>query len=130
MKRALITGIAGQDGSYLTEHLLELGYEVHGLVRREAESARWLRPVLSRIDLLYGDMRDAMSLEVAFQKAWPDEVYNLAGQVFVPTSWESGPETFDMNVGGLARLLRIIERQKPDARLYQASSSEMFGNVD
>ena len=130
MKTALITGISGQDGSYPAEYLLGLGYEVYGLVRRELRTMRWLDPLSDRIELLYGDMRDEASLSVGFQKAWPDEVYNLAGQVFVPTSWEMPAETFDINVGGLARLLRIVERQKPDTRLYQASSSEMFGNVD
>lgn len=128
MKKALITGISGQDGSYLTEYLLELGYEVWGLLRREPASLRWLQPYLDRIELLYGDMRDAESLGVAFRKAWPDEVYNLAGQTFVPTSWEFPAETFDINVGGLARLLKIIEETKPDTRIYQASSSEMVGN--
>src|SRR5437879_13377093 len=88
MKRALITGISGQDGSYLAEYLLQLGYEVYGLVRREPQSMRWLEPIRDQIELLYGDMRDATSLEVAFRKAWPDEVYNLAGQVFVPTRSE------------------------------------------
>ncbi|PYU10716.1 MAG: GDP-mannose 4,6-dehydratase [Acidobacteria bacterium] len=130
MKRALITGISGQDGSYLAEYLLQLGYEVYGLVRREPQSMRWLEPIRDQIELLYGDMRDATSLEVAFRKAWPDEVYNLAGQVFVPTSWECPSETFDINVGGLARLLKIIAEQKPETRIYQASSSEMFGNAD
>lgn len=130
MKRALITGISGQDGSYLAEYLVNLGYQVYGLIRREPNSLRWLQPILERIELVYGDMRDPASLEVAFQKAWPDEVYNLAGQVFVPTSWEIPEETFDINVGGLTRLLRIIESRKPDTRVYQASSSEMFGNFD
>jgi GDPmannose 4,6-dehydratase len=130
MKSALITGASGQDGSYLAEHLLELGYQVWGLVRRDPGSVRWLQPVLPRIEIVYGDLRDAESLAVAFQKAWPDEVYNLAGQVFVPTSWEVPAETFDINVGGLARLLQIVERTKRDARVYQASSSEMIGNWD
>jgi GDPmannose 4,6-dehydratase len=130
MKKALITGITGQDGSYLAEHLLGLGYEVFGLIRRELRSVRWLGPILGQVELVYGDMRDATSLEVAFRKAWPDEVYNLAGQVFVPTSWELPEETFDINVGGLLRLLRIVERSKPNTRVYQASSSEMFGNYD
>src|ERR1700730_6274420 len=130
MKRALITGISGQDGSYLAEYLLELGYEVFGLVRREPRSVRWLEPIRDSVELVYGDLRDATSLEVAFRKAWPDEVYNLAGQVFVPTSWECPAETFDINVGGLVRLLQIVTRQKPDTRVYQASSSEMYGNVD
>ncbi len=130
MKKALITGISGQDGSYLAEHLLELGYQVYGLVRREAHTMRWLEPIGRRLELIYGDLRDAVSLEVAFRKAWPDEVYNLAGQVFVPTSWELPSDTFDINVGGLARMLQIVEREKPDTRVYQASSSEMFGNAD
>jgi GDPmannose 4,6-dehydratase len=130
MKRALITGISGQDGSYLAEYLLSLGYTVFGLGRREPESLRWLVPILDRVELISGDLRDGASLEVAFQKAWPDEIYNLAGQVFVPTSWEIPDETFDINVGGLSRLLRLIEQRKPETRLYQASSSEMFGNVD
>jgi len=130
MKKALITGISGQDGSYLAEYLLELGYRVYGLVRRESGSMRWLTPIQDKIEVLYADMRDAASLEVAFTKASPDEVYNLAGQVFVPTSWQIPAETFDINVGGLARLLNIIERHKSSARIYQASSSEMYGNLD
>lgn len=129
MKTALITGISGQDGSYLAEHLLGLGYQVYGLVRREPGAMRWLVPIADQIELLSGDLRDAASLEVAFQKAWPDEVYNLAGQVFIPLSWELPDETFDINVGGLLRLLKTVERRKPDTRVYQASSSEMFGNV-
>jgi len=130
MKKALITGISGQDGSYLAEYLLGLGYSVYGLVRRESGTMRWLNGVKDRIELLYGDMRDTVSLEVAFAKATPDEVYNLAGQVFVPTSWHLPAETFDINVGGLARVLNIVERLKPDTRVYQASSSEMYGNLD
>ncbi len=130
MKQALITGICGQDGSYLAEYLLGLGYQVFGLVRREPQTIRWLHGICDRLELVYGDLRDAVSLEVAFRKAWPDEIYNLAGQVFVPTSWECPAETFDTNVGGLARLLQIVDRQKPDTKVYQASSSEMFGNVD
>ena len=130
MKKALITGISGQDGSYLAEYLLELGYKVYGLVRRETGTMRWLHHVQDQIEVLYGDSRDAVSLEVAFAKAHPDEVYNLAGQVFVPTSWQLPAETFDINVGGLARLLNIAERLKPDTRVYQASSSEMYGNLN
>jgi len=129
MKRALITGISGQDGSYLAEYLLDLDYQVYGLVRREPATMRWLEPIRGGVELLYGDMRDTESLQVAFRKAWPDEVYNLAAQVFVPTSWECPAETFDINVGGLCRLLTIVEREKPDTRVYQASSSEMFGNT-
>jgi GDPmannose 4,6-dehydratase len=130
MKRALITGISGQDGSYLAEYLLQLDYQVFGIVRREPGTMRWLEGIRDRVELLYGDLRDTHSLEVAFYKAWPDELYNLAGQVFVPTSWECPAETFDINVGGLARLLSIVESRKSDTRVYQASSSEMYGNVD
>jgi GDPmannose 4,6-dehydratase len=128
VKHALITGISGQDGSYLAEYLLQLGYQVFGIVRREPRTMRWLEGIRDRIELLYGDLRDTQSLEVAFQKSWPDELYNLAGQVFVPTSWECPAETFDANVGGLSRLLSIVERRKSDTRIYQASSSEMYGN--
>jgi GDPmannose 4,6-dehydratase len=130
MKRALITGISGQDGSYLAEYLLQLDYQVFGIVRREPGTMRWLEGIRERVELLYGDLRDTQSLEVAFHKAWPDELYNLAGQVFVPTSWECPAETFDINTGGLARLLLIVERRKSDTRVYQASTSEMYGNVD
>jgi GDPmannose 4,6-dehydratase len=130
MKKAIITGISGQDGSYLAEYLLELGYKVYGLVRRESGTMRWLSHVQDQVEILYGDMRDTVSLEVAFVKADPDEVYNLAGQVFVPTSWQLPAETFDINVGGLARILNIVERLKPDTRVYQASSSEMYGNLN
>jgi GDPmannose 4,6-dehydratase len=128
MKRVLITGISGQDGSFLAEYLLSLNYEVYGLVRRNPDSLRWIEPMRADVELMYGDMRDSESLVAAFQRAWPDEVYNLAGQVFVPTSWLCPAETFDMNVGGLARLLQIVEGQKRDTRVYQASSSEMYGN--
>ena len=130
MKKAIITGISGQDGSYLAEYLLELGYKVYGLVRRESGTMRWLTHVQDQIEVLYGDARDAVSLEVAIAKADPDEIYNLAGQVFVPTSWQLPAETFDINVGGLARMLNIVERLKPDTRVYQASSSEMYGNLN
>ena len=114
----------------MAEYLLGLGYEVWGLIRREPATLRWLEPIVHRVEFVYGDMRDAESLAVAFQKAWPDELYNLAGQVFVPTSWECPAETMDINAGGLARLLQIVEHQKPDTRVYQASTSEMFGNTD
>ena len=104
MKSALITGISGQDGSYLAEYLLELGYQVWGMVRREPASTRWLQPS-SRESRSFTEICAMPNRSaVAFQKAWPDEVYNLAGQVFVPTSWEVPAETFDINVGGLVRL--------------------------
>lgn len=130
MKTALITGICGQDGSYLAEHLLSLGYRVYGLMRKPPFASVNIRSLLSSRDINfeYGDMLDALALETVFRKANPDEVYNLAAQVFVPTSWTSPVETFDVNVGGLARLLKIVEQVKPDTRVYQASSSEMYGN--
>jgi GDPmannose 4,6-dehydratase len=130
MKKALITGVAGQDGSYLAEYLLSLGYQVFGLARRESGDLPRLRAIRGRIEVLYGDMRDEASLNAAFQQASPDEVYNLAGQAFVPASWEVPAETFEVNVGGLARLLKIIEKHKPFTRIFQASSSGMFGNAD
>lgn len=134
MKTALITGVAGQDGTYLTEHLLSLGYKVFGLIRKGPQqnvyTYKWLIHQLwkDRVEFLYGDMRDEMSLRAAIRKSWPDEIYNLAGQVFVPVSWEFPEETFNVNTGGLARILKIVEQVKKDARVYQASSSEMYGN--
>ena len=126
MKKALITGISGQDGSYLAEYLLELGYSVYGMVRRETATMRWLSPIQDKIEILYADMRDTASLEVAFAKASPDEVYNLAGQVFVPTSWQIPAETFDINVGGLARLAE--HHRAPEAG-YAHLSGLQFGDV-
>jgi len=128
MKRALITGIAGQDGSYLAEYLLTKGYKVFGLVRSELTAAQNLKNVMDKIQLLYGDLTDQLSLLAAIKKSEPDELYNLAGQPFVPNSWLSPQETINVNVGGLARLLDIVERTDRRIRVYQASSSEMFGN--
>jgi GDPmannose 4,6-dehydratase len=134
MKRALITGVLGQDGTYLAEHLLGLGYRVYGLCRRSPDTSSWVRNWLYKqgnhqgLEFVYGDMRDEMSVRNAFQKAWPDEVYNFAGQVFVPVSWQDPETTFDVNVGGLLRILKCAEGMKKDTRIYQASSSEMYGN--
>lgn len=130
MKKALITGVAGQDGSYLAEYLLSLGYQVSGLIRTNPTYSRNLRNCCKQVNFLYGDMRDATSIETAIRKSDPDEIYNLAGQVFVPTSWSRPEETFDVNTGGLARILSAVERIKPSCRVYQASTSEMFGNVN
>lgn len=124
MKKALITGCQGQDGSYLASYLLRKGYEVHG-ISRGFNYENYVFSMTAHI----GDMRDETALENIFRKVMPDEVYNLAGQVFVPTSWSKVAETFDVNVGGLARLLKIAEQLKPDTRIYQASSSEMYGNI-
>lgn len=136
MKTALITGATGQDGSYLTEYLLLLGYKVFCGVRRSPvstqglERSSWTREVLGNgnCEFLYIDMRDTLSIRLAIKRAWPDEIYNLAGQTFVPISWEDPAGTFDVNVGGLARILEVVDQVKRDARVYQASSSEMFGN--
>ena len=125
MKRALITGVCGQDGRYLSEFLIGKGYRVFGLARRIEGTKEWLAPVPQ---LLYGDLRDELSIRTAISKSWPDEIYNLAGQTFVPTSWEAPAETMDVNTGGLLRILKIVAEVKPDTRVYQASSSEMFGN--
>lgn len=126
MKKALITGALGQDGSYLAELLLSKGYEVHGTARGiiGLEQCYYVAGVIYHV----ADLRDEVSLETCFRKVWPDEVYNLAAQVFVPTSWSIPAETFDINVGGLARILKIVDTFKPNTKVYQASSSEMFGN--
>lgn len=128
MKTALITGVGGQDGTFLAEHLLNLGYRVYGIIRKSPKINFYLRNLSDKVEFLYGDMRDELSLRTALVKSWPDEVYNLAGQVFVPTSWQVPEMTFDVNVGGLTRLLKILEIEKKDTRVYQASSSEMYGN--
>jgi len=129
-KRALITGITGQDGSYLAEFLLEQGYEVAGMVRRSSV-ARYerLAAIQDRITLLQGDLLDPVSL-VDVLKTWrPQEVYNLAAQSFVPTSWNQPTLTGEFNALGVTRLLDAIRMVDPEMRFYQASSSEMFGKV-
>ena len=127
MKKAFITGALGQDGSYLAEYLLSLGYEVWGTVRRlpYVGDAHWVKDVIYE----YADLRDLMSLTTALVKCRPDEVYNLGGQVFVPTSWQFPAETLDVNTGGLVRIMRALESIDCKAKVYQASSSEMYGNV-
>jgi GDPmannose 4,6-dehydratase len=130
MTTALVTGITGQDGSYLAEYLVGQGYKVYGLVRCDPGPTSWLCPISDRIELVRGDLRDEASLDAVFQRAWPDEVYNLAGQSSVPASWEVPDQTFDINVGGLARLLNIVARHRPDTRVYQASSADVFGNAE
>jgi GDPmannose 4,6-dehydratase len=129
MKKALITGVLGQDGSYLAEYLLSLGYEVWGTVRRDLAYNRITSNWIDGVIYEYGDLRDQMSLTTVMVKCVPDEVYNLGGQVFVPTSWRFPAETFDINTGGLVRIMRALEDTQCKARVYQASSSEMFGNV-
>jgi GDPmannose 4,6-dehydratase len=128
MKRALITGIGGQDGSYLAEYLLTQSYQVFGIVRSELAAAQNLRNLTGKVHLLYGDLTDQLSLLAAIKKAEPDEIYNLAAQPFVPNSWLSPYDTLNVNTGGLARILDIVERTDHRIKIYQASSSEMFGN--
>lgn len=134
MKKALITGALGQDGSYLTDYLVKLGYQVYGLIRKSPYASRWAMDRMAnegwtnQVSYIYGDMRDTVSLRNAIEKSWPDEIYNLAGQVFVPLSWDEPDATFDVNTGGLVRLLKIVEQTKRDTKVYQASTSEMFGS--
>jgi GDPmannose 4,6-dehydratase len=131
MKKALITGLTGQDGSYLAELLLKKGYKVSGLVRRSS-SDRFNRIAHIRedIQLLVGDLLDPASLMDAIHIAQPDEIYNLASQSYAPLSWDQPYLTTEYNAIGVCRLLEAIRRCKPDARFYQASSSEIFGEPD
>lgn len=130
MKKALITGITGQDGSYLAELLLEKGYRVYGMVRRSSvENYERIEHIQEKIHFLQGDLTDQSSLDRAIREAMPDEVYNLAAQSFVPTSWNQPVLTADVTGLGATRILESIRNNKPDARFYQASSSEMFGKV-
>ena len=129
-KSALITGITGQDGSYLAELLLEKGYRVFGLVPRYAtDPFENIAHILDRIDILTGDLTDSASLLRAVQTAQPTEVYNLGAQTFVQASWDLPEQTGDVTGVGVVRLLEALRSVKPDARFYQASSSEMFGKV-
>lgn len=129
-KRALITGITGQDGSYLAEFLLEKGYEVFGLVRRSSTTNfERLQHIQDRVHTVPGDLLDQNSLLEAVRFVQPDEVYNLAAQSFVPTSWNQPVLTGEFTALGVTRLLEAVRVMKPDARFYQASSSEMFGKA-
>ena len=130
MKSALITGITGQDGSYLADFLLEKGYKVYGLVRRKSKldynSAEHLK---DKVTFINGDLTDLASLVKAMQISNADEVYNLAAQSFVATSWESPISTAEIDALGVTNMLEAIRTVKPEARFYQASTSEMFGLV-
>jgi GDPmannose 4,6-dehydratase len=129
-KRSLITGITGQDGSYLAELLLDKGYEVFGLVRRSATpSTERIEHILDKIHLLVGEMTDQTSLLDAMEASQADEVYNLAAQSFVGDSWTVPISTGDVDGLGVTRLLEAIRRVKPTARFYQAATSEMYGKV-
>jgi GDPmannose 4,6-dehydratase len=129
-KRALITGITGQDGSYLAEFLLAQGYEVYGLVRRTSTlTFERIRHIQDQITLISGDLLDQTSLTSTLNEIKPDEVYNLAAQSFVQTSWNQPVFTGDVTGLGVTRLLDAIRAINPEIRFYQASSSEMFGKV-
>jgi GDPmannose 4,6-dehydratase len=129
-KRAFITGITGQDGSYLAEFLLEQGYEVIGMVRRTSmPNLGRISPIMDRITLVNGDLLDQVSLLNILQQHKPDEVYNLAAQSFVPTSWDQPVLTAEFTAVGVTRILDAMRMAVPGARFYQASSSEMFGKV-
>jgi GDPmannose 4,6-dehydratase len=130
VKRALITGITGQDGSYLAELLLEKDYEVSGMVRRSStESSERIEHLVGRVHLAQGDLLDAASLVSVLEETRPHEVYNLAAQSFVPTSWNQPVLTAEFTAVGVTRMLEAIRRVDPSIRFYQASSSEMFGKV-
>ena len=130
MKRALITGITGQDGSYLADLLLEKGYEVHGMVRRAStEKFDRLEHLRDRITLHQGDLLDQRSLVDTLRAARPDEVYNLAAMSYVAVSWIQPTLTAEFTGVGVTRMLEALREVSPEARFYQASSSEMFGKV-
>ena len=129
-RRALITGITGQDGSYLAELLLEKGYDVFGMTRRAStENVERIGHLTDRISLIQGDLLDPHSLVSALRTAEPHEVYNLAAQSFVPTSWNQPVLTAEFTGLGVTRMLEAIRTVDPDIRFYQASSSEMYGKV-
>ena len=129
-RRALITGITGQDGSYLAELLLSKGYEVHGMVRRSSEEKfERIAHLKGRIQLHQGDLLDQFSLARLLSDVRPDEVYNLAAQSFVPTSWNQPVLTGEFTALGVTKMLEAMRYAAPKARFYQASSSEMFGKV-
>jgi GDPmannose 4,6-dehydratase len=130
LPRALITGVTGQDGSYLAELLLAKGYEVVGVVRRTSHhSYERIEHLLDRIEVVAADLLDQHSLTVVLQDTRPDEVYNLAAQSYVPTSWTQPVLTGEFTALGVTRILEAVRLVHPSARFYQASSSEMFGRV-
>ena len=129
-KRAIITGITGQDGSYLAELLLDKGYEVTGIVRRLSAANFWrIEHLLDRITLRPGDLLDQQSLMRIVQDVKPHELYNLAAMSFVPASWDQPLLTGDFNAMGVTRLLEAVRHVNPKIKVYQASSSEMYGRV-
>jgi len=129
-RTALITGITGQDGSYLAELLLEKGYEVYGMTRRAStENLERIGHLVDRVTLIQGDLLDPPSLDSALREAQPHEVYNLAAQSFVPTSWNQPVLTAEFTAVGVTRVLEAVRAVDAEIRFYQASSSEMFGKV-
>ena len=129
-KKAIITGITGQDGSYLSELLLEKGYDVYGLVPRYATNPfENIEHILDKVTIITGDLSDSSSLFRMIRDVQPDEVYNLGAQSFVKGSWDLPELTGDVTGVGVTRILEALRYEKPDARFYQASSSEMFGKV-
>jgi GDPmannose 4,6-dehydratase len=129
-RRAIITGITGQDGSYLAELLLEKGYDVYGLVRRSSAPNLWrIEHLLDRVTLKPADLLDQLSLIRAIDEVRPHELYNLAAMSFVPASWDQPLLTGEFNSQGVTRLLDAVRQVDPKIRFYQASSSEMFGKV-
>ncbi len=128
--RALITGITGQDGSYLAEFLLDKGYEVYGIVRRSSlEKFDRIEAITEKIRFVEGDLTDQSSLDQALQQLKPDELYNLAAQSFVPVSWNQPVLTADVTGLGALRVMEAIRKHSPQTKFLQASSSEMFGKV-
>lgn len=128
--KALVTGINGQDGSYLAELLLSKGYEVHGITRRTSQPLQDnIRHILDKITLHPGDMTDAGSIQSVIDKVMPDEIYNLAGMSQVRWSYDVPAMTMDVNCGGLLRIIEAVRSANLDAKIYQACSSEMFGKV-
>jgi len=129
-KKAFITGITGQDGSYLAEFLLKKNYQVFGMTRRTSTSNYdRIKNIVDDITLVSGDLLDQHSMTNAVREIQPDEIYNLAAQSFVPTSWSQPVLTGEFTALGVTRLLEAVRHAKPDAKFYQASSSEMFGKV-
>jgi GDPmannose 4,6-dehydratase len=129
-KKALITGITGQDGSYLADFLLDQGYEVYGMVRRSStENFERIDHIRDRIHLVQADLLDQLSIISIIKEIHPREVYNLAAQSFVPTSWSQPVLTGEFTAIGVTRMLEAIKLVDPEIRFYQASSSEMFGKV-
>ncbi|MDP9271400.1 MAG: GDP-mannose 4,6-dehydratase [Chloroflexota bacterium] len=129
-KTALITGITGQDGSYLAEHLLAQGYRVVGMTRRASTMTHErIAHLVDDLEIVQGDLLDQYSLSEALRTAHPDEVYNLAAQSFVPTSWNQPVLTGEFTALGVTRILDAVRQVDPGIRFYQASSSEMFGKV-